>query len=165
MNETRKIPTNRILSCVVRHCHRLLDACRRMLVRVAGPREPGGVAGPAFRHVFLPKAETRDSGPRIKLILFHGRSSVDEEMEDWGFEAPPITGIVDFTITYMSHFRVAFATEAECIAAHKATGWGFWCDLVLGIEFEGDLVRTIDEQGNVALYGDWVFKLDNADHD
>lgn len=41
----------------------------------------------------------------IAIRLFHGRKTVEEEMEDWGFDGPIII-VKSFYVTYFSTFRV-----------------------------------------------------------
>lgn len=63
------------------------------------------------------------SEPLIKgkmyLRLFHGRNSIDEELDGWGFEGPTFGPLDSFHATYLTTFNIYRDTdEAELIAAH-----------------------------------------------
>lgn len=85
--------------------------------------------------------------------LFHGRSSKDEELIDWGSEGPELTGVTGFSTTYQSTFRVHFDTEVNFRAAAAATGWNTWDHLSLEVCYDDDMVRTNGPEG-YRWYGD-----------
>ena len=62
-----------------------------------------------------------DSAPLIKgkmyLRLFHGRNTIDEELNSWGFEGPTFGPLDHFHATYLTTFSMYGATsEAELLA-------------------------------------------------
>ena len=59
----------------------------------------------------------------VYLHLFHGRNSVDEDMDDWGFDGPVI-GPLDYVhVTYMCDVKAAcsYAVALEFFPREAAT--------------------------------------------
>lgn len=88
--------------------------------------------------------------PGMDLILFHGRDTPDEDIDDWGFQGPTLHGVLDLHVTYMQTFTVWFNSRENFNAAHAATGWRKWDDLALEMQIEDELVVAGGK-----YYGDW----------
>lgn len=43
----------------------------------------------------------------VYLHLFHGRNSIEEDMNDWGFDGPTIGPLEYVHVTYMSDLKIA----------------------------------------------------------
>jgi hypothetical protein len=105
----------------------------------------------------------------LELHLFHGRKEPNEEMDDWGFSGPTITGIVSMHGTY-DELRVRFDTTEDVLAAHQKMGWTgsssgmpptFNRDMELIIPTYEDMVVTW-ENGEKNYYGDWILTVTEA---
>ena len=59
---------------------------------------------------------TTPIGPGMYLKLLHGRSTIDEEMDDWGNDGPWIGPLAWFHCTYLANVGVGF-TGGEELAA------------------------------------------------
>lgn len=86
----------------------------------------------------------------LELIMFHGRTSPQQEMDDWGFSGPTIKGIVWHHTTYNTHQRVGFADPILARQAQELTDWDWADELVLRIPIVEDLMVA---KGR--YYGDW----------
>lgn len=64
----------------------------------------------------------------VYLQLFHGRDTVEEDMDDWGYEGPTLGPLEYCHVTYMSDVKYSMAKEQfaelfpETIAEWKASG-------------------------------------------
>jgi hypothetical protein len=83
------------------------------------------------------------------LGLFHGRSDLSEDMDDWGFNGPVIGPLQSYHVTYHDNIRVRFYSERECSQFFPAEEYftDEWADL----EITED---CLEYQGK--FYGDWV---------
>ncbi len=97
----------------------------------------------------------------LDMLLIHGRSYPDEELDDWGFNGPTLTGIEALHVTYQSTFVLHFVDAAAAQAAHALTGWPYFDQDALELTFHDDmlLVVPIASDGPMAWYGDWEVQL------
>jgi hypothetical protein len=79
-----------------------------------------------------------------QMVIFHGRKTPDEDLDDWGFEGPTLDGILWIHFTYMATFNVRFKDLESFNHAKEVTGWPSWDELTLSMTFEGDLLKTKD---------------------
>jgi hypothetical protein len=91
----------------------------------------------------------------MNLLLMHGRTDPDIDMEEWGSTLDLIRGITNIRWTY-GMMTVGFENEKFRTEAHKLTGWEFTSinsDSGLGLQapplYEG-MLRAKD-----VFYGDW----------
>lgn len=92
----------------------------------------------------------------FELYLSHGRNDPAENLDDWGFEGPRLSGVVGIHETYRSTLRVIFASPAAADEAANATGWEKWDANELAMPFEDDLVRCGEGgAGALVYFGDW----------
>jgi hypothetical protein len=96
----------------------------------------------------------------MKLVLFHGRHTPDEHLEDWGFNGPVLEDVEYLHSTYMITFIIGFTSKEAAARAEALTGWEQWdgCG-VLEITFHDGMLVAKDEDGNPAYYGDWELTL------
>lgn len=47
----------------------------------------------------------------VYLHLYHGRKTVDESLEDWGFDGPLIGPLENLHVTYLTHLRATFSSR------------------------------------------------------
>lgn len=105
---------------------------------------------------------------RLYLSLFHGRKSIDEQLDDWGFDGPTIGPLDYIQVTYMSDVKFSASPEVmdwffpDVIAEWRAKGYsnakGPLCDWQFDIE--GDLIHYQD-----AYFGDWSVFLAGPETD
>lgn len=86
----------------------------------------------------------------MRLFLYHGRDTPDEELQDWGFDGPELFGISFYIVTYFTHIRFGFKDRESFERAKELTGWEVWDDLQLLMKTHNDLVEA-----NGKFYGDW----------
>lgn len=86
----------------------------------------------------------------MQMLLFHGRKDPDENLDDWGFDAPIIENVAALYVTYQDNFRVQFQTQEDAEIAHKLTGWDFWDHYTLLMTIHDDMIQTKD-----GYFGDW----------
>lgn len=75
----------------------------------------------------------------LYIIFTHGRSSPDEELEDWGFDGPIIGPLSFVHTTYNTHIKlgeadgdwVADLQYVEDLAYYDGCYYGDWCVEVL----------------------------------
>lgn len=85
------------------------------------------------------------------LRLFHGRDSLDQEMEDWGFNGPVIGPLRFCHTAYFSTICIRFMKEEDkrkFFGVDPQASRGFDCEVFLDIE--GDCIKYQDK-----FYGDW----------
>ncbi|RUR05465.1 hypothetical protein [Legionella sp. km772] len=84
----------------------------------------------------------------MKLRLYHGRNTPEQEMNDWGFEGTTLLGVDGIIWTYGVP-RVFFINDAYFNIAKEVTGWDEVAD---GLEMRvyEDLIKTKD-----GYFGDW----------
>lgn len=80
------------------------------------------------------------------LALLHGRDSVAEVMEFWGFDGPMIGPLIGYHTTYSDHIRIGFQTSEEAKRFFPDTD-DRWVDLT----FEKNLLKYDGK-----FYGDWT---------
>lgn len=51
----------------------------------------------------------------IYIELFHGRKTVEENLEDWGTQGPVLGPFEDIIITYASHVKCAYAGGSKLV--------------------------------------------------
>lgn len=90
----------------------------------------------------------------MKLYLFHGRATPDEELDDWGFDGPVLQG-VDYVHSTYGTLTVGFKEQHHADFAHHTTGWDWSDGKVLEMRYRGDLVET--KQG---FFGDFEIQED-----
>ena len=90
----------------------------------------------------------------FELYLTHGRKSIDQDMEDWGFEGPRLQGVVG-THTAYGNTTIWFATPKDVAAAKALTGWENWDVEALVLPYVEDCVKVRDVDGSDAYFGDW----------
>lgn len=93
----------------------------------------------------------------LVLTLFHGRRNPAEELDDWGFEGPQFR-CAGLHVTYLTNFRIAFATAEQFELAKRLTGWPEWDALTLSVVLDQDMVKALgnpDDPTGFAWYGDW----------
>lgn len=83
------------------------------------------------------------------LRLFHGRTSPNEELNDWGFDGPIIENVSALTGIYGAMYA-HFENEQHLLKAHSQTGWEYCGDYALVVQTHEDLLQTID-----GYFGDW----------
>lgn len=65
----------------------------------------------------------------LYLKLYHGRDTVEEEMDDWGFEGPTLGPFRSIVITYMGTIKISMERKAfkaafpEVFAEWEAKGY------------------------------------------
>ncbi len=91
----------------------------------------------------------------MKIILLHGRDKPDQEMQDWGYHGPEILDVKYVHETYRTTLTVGFHSQEAAKKAAAQTGWSFWDDAVLEVEFTEDLIVA-----KGSYYGDWEFQED-----
>lgn len=80
----------------------------------------------------------------MKLQLIHGRKTPDEQLNDWGFNGTPITGIEYIHHTYNTTVTVGFKSLEDCQKAKFITGWQNWASCVLEMDFHEDMVQSTE---------------------
>lgn len=110
----------------------------------------------------------------MKLFIYHGRLAPDtgatdvdgNDVDDWGFEGPELTGIKWQDFTY-NNFYIGFRTEEDRERARKLTGWQDGVhgdDLIVEFSDDRDLIRIHNaERNRDEFFGDWML-WDDADH-
>lgn len=58
----------------------------------------------------------------MKLRLYHGRNTPEQEMDDWGFEGATLNGVDGIIWTY-GVLRVFFVNDSSLAIAKDLTGW------------------------------------------
>ena len=90
-------------------------------------------------------------GP-MKLHLFHGRKTPNEQLDDWGEEGPTIE-VEAIHVTYGDHWRLKFADRREATKqTHlaKSKGWETMDDGWVWVFLTGGMFP----HGGM-FYGDW----------
>jgi len=85
----------------------------------------------------------------MNIHLFHGRNTLDEDMEDWGFDGPALK-CEAVSFTYLTTITVHFSNQDDYLKAKELTGWKEWGELVLEAELKDDMLVA-----NGKYYGDW----------
>lgn len=94
----------------------------------------------------------------IRFLPFHGRCDPDQDMDCWGFDGPPIYGIVSITETYCTDVRLFFENPVITMMYHELTGWRFWDGSTLLVACEQDMVYMPNVP---AWFGDWGYGWHN----
>lgn len=94
----------------------------------------------------------------MRLFLYHGRKTVDEEVEDWGYDGPTIEDVNYLHDTYHSNLTIAFRTRAAMHKAIEITGWEIRDKhaYLLQVPITEGLMKTKE-----GFFGDWDFKDDD----
>ncbi len=99
-------------------------------------------------------AHTSPTEPGTYLKLLHGRSTLDEEMNDWGADGPWIGPIEWFHCTYMTSISLGFmdGETVECLTQNETP--------VAPIFFAFDMIYF-----NGMYYGDWEIQNITSSND
>lgn len=91
------------------------------------------------------------------LQLLHGRKTMTEKMDDWGFNGPRLGGVSYFHVTYGLTMTAGFADKTAYEAAQVATGWDSWDegDFCLEVPLADGCIKTKD-----GFFGDWEFQAE-----
>lgn len=100
----------------------------------------------------------------LDFLLIHGRHDPDEDMQDWGFNGPRLHGVEALHVVYQTSFILHFTDSASADKAHAQTGWEFWDDNALELQFHQDMLKVhpIACDGPMAYYGDWELQTHKA---
>ena len=91
----------------------------------------------------------------MKMLLIHGRESLEQDMEDWGYSGETLFNIDCVHFTY-GEMIVWFKTLEACEIAQKQTGWTLGhSGSALIMQFEGDCLKTIE-----GFFGDYELQDD-----
>jgi hypothetical protein len=94
----------------------------------------------------------------IYIGLFHGRSTEDEELEDWGFNGPVIGPLKFWQTTYQHDIRGEFDEKFKEFINKTYKQLGLCTDKAVSLEFRNNLVFIGEE-----FYGDYsVFYNDQG---
>jgi len=94
----------------------------------------------------------------VRLDIYHGRKTPDEDLDDWGFQGPTLVGVVAVHVTYLSTWRVIFDRASDAAAAQNVTGWKYFAatgGTELEMEFHEDLVYVHGGGFMDGYFGDW----------
>lgn len=95
----------------------------------------------------------------MKLLLLHGRKITDtnNEMTDWGFNGTTLFNVAALHVTYQATYVVHFKSKHDAYVAQSITGWPFFDDNALEMQFhQDDMVKT-----NEDCFGDYELVEDN----
>ncbi len=99
----------------------------------------------------------------MKLILMHGRTDPDREMQDWGFHGPTLTDVTYVHSVY-GNLTVGFKSKSVTENAGKRTGWPDFDEHVLEIRRHEDLIMTVGDDARLdqpLYFGDWELVEDH----
>lgn len=94
----------------------------------------------------------------MKLDIYHGRKNPEEDLDDWGFHGPTLSGVKAVLVTYVSTFRVIFETPSYAAAAKAMTGWDYFDGeggTELEMRFHEDLIHVSSGHPWDGYFGDW----------
>ena len=94
----------------------------------------------------------------MKMLLLHGRTDPDQQMNDWGFTGP-VLHHVKYAYSVYGNLTIGFRSKAEAQKAHKRTGWPYFDNAVLEIRQHDDLIMTTIPDNR--YYGDWELVEDS----
>ncbi|MBD2745903.1 hypothetical protein IC232_04240 [Microvirga sp. BT688] len=107
-----------------------------------------------------------------ELYLLHGRTRLEEDMEDWGFNGPRLQGVDGIHVTY-GNINVHFAGDAYLLAAQQLTGWDRFGDTALTVRMAEDCVEVRGFNGHdndntpltdaTVYFGDWGLMKQESD--
>lgn len=86
----------------------------------------------------------------LYLQLLHGRSTPDEQLDNWGFTAPLLGPFSWFHVTYMTDFNFGVAHTALERFCLERLGFSLFDDGVVQLKVNRDLVTVGGDH-----YGDW----------
>ncbi len=93
----------------------------------------------------------------MKIKLLHGRKAHDYQMKEWGFDGPTLEGVEFVHHAYgLQKVTVGFRSLPEAVVAFSLTGWEFFDETVLEMDFLSDMVVC---GGN--FYGDYEIQDDD----
>lgn len=93
----------------------------------------------------------------MNLALSDGRTTPDEELDDWGFDGPTLHGVYSVVQRYRTRTTVKFVSKAATEVARLLTGWRRWDDDVLEIQWQDDLIEIVEPDGRRRYFADIVF--------
>lgn len=95
------------------------------------------------------------------LYLHHGRHNPAQDMPDWGFDGPRISGVTGMHWTYGT-WQIVFTSQADAKAAQEQTAWSIGNDdNMLEMPIYEDLaVASVKDRGT-CYFGDWGLMLSN----
>lgn len=76
----------------------------------------------------------------MKLLLLHGRTAPDQNLDDWGVASEPIHGVEWMHITYLSLMTIGFINDEFLRAAQNMTGWEACDARMLEVARHDDLI-------------------------
>lgn len=120
-----------------------MKSCLKLII--SGQRQTDLMV--AIRNYELIERHTSYEAPResgIYLLLIHGRSPYDQELEDWGSDGPWIGPIKWFHCTYLKTFSLGFMNGDEYLATAPVNG------IPAPIYFFEDMIYF-----DGIYYGDW----------
>jgi len=91
--------------------------------------------------------------PGLYLGLYHGRKTIDEQLEDWGNNGPVIGPLEYVHTTYATHIKLKFKH------AEDARKYGFNPDAMIDLDIQEDMVFYQD-----CWYGDWTVFVHSFNH-
>jgi hypothetical protein len=97
----------------------------------------------------------------MRLLLIHGRFDREQDMDDWGFDGMPLDGVEALHVTYMTSHVLWFEDAASANKAHALTGWPYFDENALEMQFHDDLLKTtcISADGPAMYFGDWELQI------
>lgn len=93
------------------------------------------------------------------LYLHHGRHDPAQDMANWGFDGPRISGVTGTHWTYGT-WQIVFSSAAAAKAAQEETGWNIGNDdNMLEMPVHEDLAVATGKDEVRCYYGDWGLML------
>jgi hypothetical protein len=94
--------------------------------------------------------------------MIHGRYTIQQEKNGWGFNGPELQGIIGLKFIY-GELTLWFDCIYKTRNARKLTGWEIGCcDSTLEIPIKDGMVECLhtDEHGQTrqAYFGDWYLE-------
>lgn len=98
-----------------------------------------------------------DGAPQQRVVYSDRVEYID--VDDWGFDGPRLKGVTGFHCTYGvdGHFNLWFESDSAASEAEKLTGWNFWDNNALTVEFSKDntMVKIHTRDNEIHYFGDW----------
>ena len=90
----------------------------------------------------------------LNLYIQHGRRHPTEALADWGENGPILPNCIGIHSIYGSTYAY-FATAYDAKIASRLTGWDFYEDCALEMEFHDGLLIAKFQDGELGYFGDW----------
>lgn len=91
----------------------------------------------------------------MELYTSHGRTSPDEQLDDWGPSGPRLMGVAGVHQTYDEAVNVHFKTAEAAEEAHRLTGWPWFDDKALSMRRHHEFVLVAPPYDAPMYFGDW----------